>query len=249
VPRAATTSDVFNAIAEPRRRDILVLLADREQPVGAIGDALSLPQPSVSKHLRVLRDVGLVDVRRDGRQALYRTNAASLRPVQEWTQQFERYWTTKLARIKARATAPVSEQHTLTITQEILVRSSPDATFAALLEEMGPQNLGDNGTPMPMVLEAWPGGRWFRDLGEGRGHFWGHVQAIKAPALLEICGPLMISSPVLSNVQYRLTAVAGGTAIAFRHTAFGLFPDGFREGLGEGWTELHTRLRRRLGEA
>jgi DNA-binding transcriptional ArsR family regulator len=105
MPRAATTPDVFNAIAEARRRDILVYLAAHERPVSDIVDALSLGQPSVSKHLKVLRDVGLVHVRRDGRQVFYRTNAAGLRPLREWTQTFERYWRHQLTRIKARAEA------------------------------------------------------------------------------------------------------------------------------------------------
>ena len=97
VPRAATTSDAFNAVAEPRRRDILYYLATRERPVGDIVVALGIAQPSVSKHLRVLRDVGLVDVRRDGRQVFYRTNAEAIRPLHEWTRQFERYWRNQLA--------------------------------------------------------------------------------------------------------------------------------------------------------
>src|SRR5215510_2450692 len=103
MPRAATTSDAFNAIAEPRRRDILVMLALRERPVGEIVEQLGLPQPSVSKHLRVLWDVGLVDARREGKQMLYRTNPEGLRPVHEWTSRFERYWRSQLTRIKARA--------------------------------------------------------------------------------------------------------------------------------------------------
>jgi DNA-binding transcriptional ArsR family regulator len=103
MPRAATTSDTFNAIAEPRRRDILDYLAPRERPVGDIVLALGLAQPSVSKHLRVLRDVGLVDVRRDGRQMFYRTNAEGIRPLHEWTSRFERYWRNQLARVKERA--------------------------------------------------------------------------------------------------------------------------------------------------
>jgi DNA-binding transcriptional ArsR family regulator len=103
MPRAATTSDAFNAIAEPRRRDILNYLSTRERPVGDIVAALGLAQPSVSKHLRVLRDVGLVDVRRDGRQMFYRTNAEGIRPLHEWTGRFERYWRHQLNRIKERA--------------------------------------------------------------------------------------------------------------------------------------------------
>jgi DNA-binding transcriptional ArsR family regulator len=103
VPRAATTSDAFNAIAESRRRDILVYLAARERPVGDVVAAMRLNQPSVSKHLKVLRDVGLVRVRREGRQMLYRTNVEALRPVRDWTQRFDRFWRHQLARVKERA--------------------------------------------------------------------------------------------------------------------------------------------------
>ena len=105
MPRASTTSDAFNAVAEPRRRDILSFLALDERSVSDIVDALSLEQPSVSKHLRVLKDVGLVHVRRDGRYMLYRTNADALRPIHEWTETFERLWRHQLARIKERAEA------------------------------------------------------------------------------------------------------------------------------------------------
>ena len=103
MPRASTTSDPFNAIAEPRRREILNYLAMRERPVGDIVAELELAQPSVSKHLRVLRDVGLVDIRRDGRQIFYRTNAEAIRPVHEWASRFERYWRKQLTGIKERA--------------------------------------------------------------------------------------------------------------------------------------------------
>lgn len=105
MPRAATTSDAFNAVAEPRRREILNLLALQERPVGEIVDSLNLEQPSVSKHLRVLREVGLVNVRRDGRRMLYRTNAEAIRPLYDWTSTFERFWRHQLSRIKERAEA------------------------------------------------------------------------------------------------------------------------------------------------
>jgi len=101
--RAATTSDAFNAVAEPRRRAILNYLALEERPVGEIVDSLGLEQPSVSKHLRVLLEVGLVNVRRDGRHMLYRTNAEAIRPLHEWTETFERYWRHQLSRVKDRA--------------------------------------------------------------------------------------------------------------------------------------------------
>jgi DNA-binding transcriptional ArsR family regulator len=103
VPRAATTSDTFNAIAEPRRRQILSYLAPRERAVGDIVISLRLEQPSVSKHLRVLKDVGLVHVRRVGRRMLYRTNVEAIRPLHDWTSTFERYWSQQLSRIKERA--------------------------------------------------------------------------------------------------------------------------------------------------
>ena len=148
------------------------------------------------------------------------------------------------------AVAPGLENLSINITQDIHVRASLDATFAALLEEIGPGNQGQHGVPMPMVLEPWPGGRWFRDLGDGNGHFWGNVQAIKRPTLLEIAGPLMMSFAVASNIQYRLKDVDGGTLITLRHTALGLFPpDGYRDALGQGWTMLFDRLRRRFEQA
>lgn len=146
-------------------------------------------------------------------------------------------------------TAPTVENLTLTVTQEIHVRSSLEATFAALLEQMGRSNEKPDGTPFPMTLEAWPGGRWYRDLGEDNGHFWGHVQAIKRPTLLEIAGPLFMSYPALSNLQYRLTEAAGGTLITLRHTALGLIEDGHREGLAHGWTAILEGARRRAEAA
>lgn len=103
MPRAATTSDPFNAIAEPRRREILTLLAKAERPVAEIADELAMAQPSVSKHLRVLLDVGLVEVRREGRHAFYRTNPERIKAVHDWTRTFEQYWQHQLSRIKARA--------------------------------------------------------------------------------------------------------------------------------------------------
>jgi DNA-binding transcriptional ArsR family regulator len=109
--RAATTSDPFNAIAEPRRRDILVFLASRERPVAEIVDELEMAQPSVSKHLKVLWQVGLVDVRRDGRQAFYRTNTDRLKTIHDWTSHFERYWRNQLTRVKERAEQATRNQN------------------------------------------------------------------------------------------------------------------------------------------
>jgi uncharacterized protein YndB with AHSA1/START domain len=142
-------------------------------------------------------------------------------------------------------TASSIENLTLNITREIHVRAPLDVTFAALLEQMGPYNETHDGTPMPMKIEPWPGGRWYRDLGGNNGHFWGHVQAIKRPALLEITGPLFASYPFVSNVQYRLTEAEGGTLIEFRHTALGLIQDDHREGVGKGWASLLEHVRKR----
>ena len=144
------------------------------------------------------------------------------------------------------AIAPAIENLSLDVTEELRVRSSLTTTFAALLEEMGPSNQGYQGVPMPMTLEPWPGGRWFRDLGENDGHLWGYVQAIKRPTLLEITGPLMMSFAVASNLQYRLTEIDGGTLLTLRHTALGLFPDGYRDALSQGWPLLFDRIRRRV---
>jgi DNA-binding transcriptional ArsR family regulator len=109
--RAATTSDAFNAVAEPRRREILNYLAIGERPVGDIVLTLRLEQPSVSKHLRVLRDVGLVRVRREGRHMLYRTNAEAIRPVYDWTKTFERFWSHQLNRVKERAESKTKQDN------------------------------------------------------------------------------------------------------------------------------------------
>ncbi len=147
------------------------------------------------------------------------------------------------------ALAPAIDSLSLDIREEVRVRASLTATFAALLEEMGPSNQSHDGTPMPMVLEAWPGGRWFRDLGGNNGHLWGHVQAIKRPTLLEITGPLMMSFAVANNLQYRLKEVDGATAITFHHSALGLFPEGYREGFSEGWQPFVARIRRRAEHA
>jgi DNA-binding transcriptional ArsR family regulator len=119
VPRASTNSDAFNAVAEPRRREILIFLAVQERPVGEIVVALRLAQPSVSKHLRVLRDVGLVRAHRKGQRVLYRTNADAIRPLYEWSKTFERFWEHQLLRIKERAEATSQKSNpALTIKKE-----------------------------------------------------------------------------------------------------------------------------------
>src|SRR6202521_3593874 len=146
-------------------------------------------------------------------------------------------------------TASTIDELTLSITQQIQVNAPLDATFAALLEEMGPHNEEPNGAPLPMKIEARPGGRWYRDLGHDNGHLWGHVQAIKRPTLLEITGPLFMSYAVISNLQYRLSEVDGGTLIKFHHTALGVIQDDHRRGVSKGWGHILSQIRARAEDS
>jgi uncharacterized protein YndB with AHSA1/START domain len=135
------------------------------------------------------------------------------------------------------------EDFTLTITLDTHVKASLEQTFAALLDQVGPQFARPDGESLKMKLEDWPGGRWYRDLGDGNGHYWGTVQAIKRPTLLEMCGPLFASYPLVSNVQYRLSEENGGTLIQFRHTAFGFMDEQHRQGVTGGWTLILERVK------
>jgi len=141
------------------------------------------------------------------------------------------------------------ENLTLTINQEIHVQAPLDTTFAALLEQLGPGNETPDGKPLNMKIEPWPGGRWYRDLGDGNGHFWANVKAIVRPTLLEFAGPLFASFPFVSNVQYRLTEVDGGTLITFRHAALGFVAADQRAGMDKGWTSMHARVRKQAEAA
>ena len=140
-------------------------------------------------------------------------------------------------------TTVATVNETFTIREEIHVRASLEKTFASLLSEMGPRNQAPDGTPLPMIIEARVGGRWFRDLGGDNGHLWGFVQSIKRPALLEIWGPLFMSTGATSNLMYRLSDVNGGTLITFTHTVVGPLPEDHRPRMGAGWTALHARVR------
>ena len=144
------------------------------------------------------------------------------------------------------------EDLTLSITLETRVRASLETTFASLLEQVGPEFETPEGRKLTLVLEPWPGGRWFRDLGDGNGHFWANVQAIKRPNLLEMSGPLFASSPMFSNLQYRLTEIPEGTLITVRHTAFGFVVDAsglspagpaHRDNMELGWKHQLERVR------
>ena len=143
------------------------------------------------------------------------------------------------------ATAQSIEDMTLNVYQEIHVNAPLDVTFAALLEQIGPSNETPEGKSIPMIIEPWPGGRWYRDLGGNNGHLWGHVQAIKHPTLLEIAGPLFMSYPVANNVQYGLSEQAGVTIIKFRHSGFGLIEPEHKRGVVTGWGYMHEQVRQR----
>jgi hypothetical protein len=146
-------------------------------------------------------------------------------------------------------TLPEIESLSLKVNQEIRVQAPIDVTFAALLEQLGPAFERPDGTPMPFKLEAWPGGRWYRDLGDNNGHWWATVQAINRPTLIELSGPLFMSYPVSNNVQYRLTEENGETLIKFCHAGFGLIHEDHRTGVNTGWTSIHENVRKRAERA
>ena len=132
---------------------------------------------------------------------------------------------------------------TLAVRKETHIAAPVEIAFEAVLDELGPEGQLMNSTPFPRKLEPWPGGRWYRDLGDNAGHFWGHVQVIKPPTLLEICGPLFMSYPAVSHVQYRLTAEGDGTRLTLTHRAVGLIPREHREGVEGGWSFILQRVR------
>jgi uncharacterized protein YndB with AHSA1/START domain len=135
------------------------------------------------------------------------------------------------------------EIQTLTILKETEIAAPLEITFEAVLEELGPGGEMPGGKPFPMVIEPWPGGRWFRDLGNNAGHLWGHVQVIKPPALLELCGPMFMSYPAINHVQYRLTSEGDGTRLKITHRALGQISPEVQEGAGQGWDQGLTRIR------
>ncbi len=129
------------------------------------------------------------------------------------------------------------------ISNEIEIAAPIEVAFEAILEQLGPESEMPGGKPFPMKIEPWPGGRWYRDLGNNSGHLWGHVQVIKPPTLLEICGPLMMSYAAANHLQYRLTAEGSVTRLAFRHQALGSLLPEHREGMPKGWQYWLERIR------
>jgi hypothetical protein len=129
------------------------------------------------------------------------------------------------------------------ISKEIEISAPIAIAFEATLDQLGPQGQMPGGTPYPMKIEAWPGGRWYRDLGNNSGHLWGHVQVIKPPTLLEICGPLMMSYPAVNHLQYRLKAEGGVTRLAFLHRGMGSIQPEHLDGMPKGWQYWLERIR------
>jgi uncharacterized protein YndB with AHSA1/START domain len=132
---------------------------------------------------------------------------------------------------------------TVEIHKTIEIAAPIEIAFAAMLDELGPDAQRHDGLPMPFKLEAWPGGRWYRDLGDNAGHLWGWVQVIKPPTLLEICWPLMMSYPAVNHVQYRFTAEGNKTRLTFLHRGLGTIPQDHREGMPLGWGVWIERIR------
>lgn len=132
---------------------------------------------------------------------------------------------------------------TLKVEKSMFIGAPVDVTWAAIFEEMGPGSVMPDGKPFPMKVEQWPGGRWYRDLGNNTGHLWGHVQVIKPPTLLEICGPLPMSFPAYNHLQYRLKEEGTGTRLTLIHRAMGLIPTDNIEGMPKGWEHGLNRVK------
>jgi uncharacterized protein YndB with AHSA1/START domain len=135
------------------------------------------------------------------------------------------------------------EIHAFEIRKEIEIGAPIEISFQAVLDELGPEGQMPNGRSLSMKIEPWPGGRWYRDLGNNAGHLWGHVQVIKPPALLEITGPIPMSYPAVNHVQYRLKEEDGRTRLTFVHRAMGLIRPEDRDGMPEGWEHWLERIR------
>ena len=124
---------------------------------------------------------------------------------------------------------------TLDTTQSIDIKADIGDVFRSVLHRLGEGSTNTQGETLQMTLEQWPGGRWFRDRGNGIGHLWGHVQVIKPPVLLELSGPMFMSYPALNHLELRLDQIAGGTKVTLRHRAIGLLDAAHREGVNKGW--------------
>jgi len=136
------------------------------------------------------------------------------------------------------------EEMTLDLEQHVEVKADIGDVFKGVLHRFGEGSTNLNGESLQMTLEPWPGGRWFRDRGNGIGHLWGHVQVIKPPVLLELSGPMFMSYPALNHVELRLEQVTGGTKVSLRHRSIGLLDAAHREGIGKGWSHYLDNIRK-----
>lgn len=143
-------------------------------------------------------------------------------------------------------TALTTEQTILEFDQEIDIEASPEKVFEGMLHRLSDGHVGPPDQPLPLTLERWAGGRWFRDLADGNGHLWGFVQSIKPPTLLELFGPMFMSYPVSGHLIIRFTPIDAGTNVSFKYSAFGLILEDHRAGLRQGWAEMLTGLKSRL---
>jgi uncharacterized protein YndB with AHSA1/START domain len=133
---------------------------------------------------------------------------------------------------------------TLRIDKDVFIAAAPEIVWESILQEIGTELHQPDGKIMPMKLEAKPGGLWLRDAGEGKGHFWGNVQVIKPPTLLELCGPMFMSYPAVNHVQYRLTAERDGTRMKFTHRGIGTFEAEHIKGVDLGWSAITENIRK-----
>ncbi|WP_406699502.1 SRPBCC domain-containing protein [Singulisphaera sp. Ch08] len=134
---------------------------------------------------------------------------------------------------------------TLDISQELQIKATTKVVFQSLLKRLAEENSTDDGKSLAMVLEAWPGGRWYRDLGDQQGHLWGFVQVIKPPTLLEIHGPMFMSYPATGHLQFRIKQVSDGAILTLRHRVLGLIDPEHRKGVTSGWSQLLNQVKKR----
>jgi hypothetical protein len=130
------------------------------------------------------------------------------------------------------------DEMTLDLIQHIEIKAAPGDVFRSVLHRFGEGFTNPKGESLQMILEQWPGGRWFRDRGNGIGHLWGHVQVIKPPVLLELSGPMFMSYPAMNHMEIKLEPIASGTRVALRHRALGFIDPTHRQGVGEGWQHM-----------
>lgn len=136
------------------------------------------------------------------------------------------------------------EDLTLDVVQHIEIKAAPEKVFPMMLEHFGKRNTTPDGTPMQMLLEATPGGRWYRDRGNGIGHLWGFVQVIKPPSLLELSGPMFMSYPATNHVEVKIEEISGGSKVTLRHRALGMIDPQHRTGVTKGWNHILASLKK-----